>query len=119
MSQIGSGLACDLLGQEFERKIVMVTSVVLDRKDKFREGASKALMMKMGQDKPDYANEYLSMSLVQLCKASLAVNHVDATGFDVRKIGSLALQPGADFPGILDNVATKLVLKGYSAKPEA
>jgi len=36
----------------------MTYSVVHDHRDKFREGASLALLMRAGFSKPDYGNEY-------------------------------------------------------------
>jgi hypothetical protein len=95
-------------------------NVIHDRKDKFREGAINALLMRTNHTKTDHSNEFLSASLFELCKMSLDTNHINYSGFDKRKIVGMAMsQPGSDFPGILENVANKEVLRGYSAQPEA
>ena len=97
----------------------MVFSVIEDRKDKFRTGASKALLMRTGLAERDYNNEFATMSLMEMCRHSLDINHTNYSGFDKRKIVAVALQPGSDFPGILENLATKEALRGYDESPEA
>jgi len=97
----------------------MSFTVLKDTRDKFREGASKALLMRMGQSERDYSNEFATMSLMEMCKHSLDMNHTNYSGFDKRKIVAVGLQPGSDFPGILENIASKEALRGYGETPEA
>ena len=97
-----------------------VATTIHDRKDKFRTGASQALSMRIGAEKVDYNNEFVSCTLLELCRLSLDVNHVNYSGMAKHKIVAVALsQPGSDFPGILENVLTKEVLRGYEETQEA
>lgn len=94
-------------------------TTIHDRRDKFRAGATQALMMRIGRTRSDHSNEFLSSSLIELCKQSLTNAGVSYAGRDKRQIVALAIsQPGSDFPGILENVATKEALRGYSEAPE-
>lgn len=86
---------------------------------KFFAGASRALSMRAGLETPDHGNEFLTCSLYEITKGCLDVAGINYSGFDKQKIIGLSFnQPGADFPGILENVANKAVLMGYSEAPE-
>lgn len=94
-------------------------TTIYDRRDKFRAGAAEAMLMRMGQKKPDYNNEFSNMSLLEIARTGLDLAGVNYSGMDKRKIVGLSFsQPGSDFPGILENVATKSVLKGYDEAEE-
>ena len=94
-------------------------TVLQDRKDKFIAGATASLLMRLGQVKRDYNNEFSTMTMMELCRCSLDINHTNYSGLDRNKIVSVALQPGSDFPGILENIAAKEALRGYGETPEA
>jgi len=65
------------------------------------------------------STSYLTESLFGLCKKALDVSHVNYAGAHKQKIIAMAMsQPGSDFPGILENLASKQVLKGYDEQVE-
>lgn len=97
-----------------------VTSDVADR---FAKGAEKALLGKVGLDGGE-RNEFTSMSLAELARASLEAAGVRASfngRLDMVRRAMMAA-PGhhstSDFPNLLGNVARKALLKGYDEQPE-
>lgn len=97
-----------------------VTSDVADR---FAKGAEKALLGKVGLDDGE-RNEFTSMSLAELARASLEAAGVRASfngRLDMVRRAMMAA-PGhhstSDFPNILGNVARKSLLKGYEEQAE-
>lgn len=91
---------------------------VEDARDKFRAGIGEALEMRMGIKPVDHKNEFVSNSLMEMCKTSATLRGESTAGMNKIQIVAVALQPGSDFPGILENIVTKEVLRGYSELPE-
>jgi len=91
---------------------------VEDARDKYRAGIGEAIQMKMGVKPIDHNNEFVSTSLFEMCKKGMDIRGQSYAGMDRQKIVAVALQPGSDFPGILENIVTKEVLRGYSELPE-
>lgn len=98
--------------------------VTLDGRDKFREGASRALMAKVGL-KDGERNEYSGLTMTELARESLIVaGHADARKMDrMLMVGTAFTGAGitmaggmmttSDFAYILQNVAQKSALKGF------
>lgn len=105
------------------------THITEDARDKFREGASKALMAKTGHQDGE-RNEFSGLSLVELAREALMVSGVaDAKRMDrMLMVGTAFTGGGAtmiggmhstsDFAFILQNVASKSALKGYQEAEE-
>ncbi|HEV7344158.1 MAG TPA: ClpP-like prohead protease/major capsid protein fusion protein [Devosia sp.] len=103
--------------------------VTEDARDKFREGASLALMAKVGH-KDGQRNEFSGLSMAELAREALMVAGVtDAKRMDrMLMIGTAFTGGGAtmiggmhstsDFAFILQNVAAKSALKGYQEAEE-
>jgi len=99
-----------------------------DQTDKFIEGASKALAIRAGIDKDkdsrakEAQSEYLSMTMVELCKESLklAGRPVNGSATDiVKRVVMYGPGQGTDhFPAILENIANKSVMDGYMGAEE-
>lgn len=90
---------------------------------RFAQGAEKALLAKAGLDGGE-RNEFSSMSLPELARASLEAAGVRASfngRLDMVRRAMMAA-PGhhstSDFPNILGNVARKSLLKGYEEQAE-
>jgi|GEM_PF-2976843 len=92
--------------------------VVEDSIDNFRAGVGEAIEMRMGVKKVDHSNEFVSTSLIEMCKRSATMRGIDIAGLNRDKIVAVGLQPGSDFPGILENIVGKEVLRGYQETPE-
>jgi ATP-dependent protease ClpP protease subunit len=93
-------------------------TTVVDARDKFQAGAAEAIAMRMGAKPTDHSNEFVSQTLMELCRTSATLQGKSITGMNKQQIVAVALQPGSDFPGILENVASKQVLRGYEEAPE-
>ncbi len=103
--------------------------VTEDARDKFRQGASLALMAKVGH-KEGQRNEFSGLSMAELAREALMVAGVsDAKRMDrMLMIGAAFTGGGAtmiggmhstsDFAYILQNVAAKSALKGYQEAEE-
>ena len=89
-----------------------------DKRDKFRAGAEKMIMVRLGRESDETANEYRHFSLFELAKESLTLAGVDFRGLDRHGVISAAFQPGGDFPGLVENIAVKEVLRGYEETEE-
>lgn len=104
--------------------------VTEDARDKFRAGAVKALMAKVGH-KDGERNEFSGLTLTELARESLMVAGVtNARRMDrMQMIGAAFTGAGgavmisgmhttSDFSSILENVAAKSALKGYQEADE-
>ena len=99
-----------------------------DQQDKFVEGATRALAIRAGIDKDkdsrakEAQSEYLSMTMVELCKHSLkmAGRPVNGSATDiVKRVVMAGPGQGTDhFPAILENIANKSVMDGYMGADE-
>lgn len=102
-------------------------TVTKDAQDKWAEGATQGLMMRAGLVKADRSNEFTGMTLLELARSSLDVrnqrtggmNRMDMVGraFTVRAEGP-GFNSTSDFPSILQNVAYKAMMKGYTEVEE-
>ncbi len=99
------------------------TEVVADARDRFAAGAEKALMARAGLDGGE-RNEFASMSLRELARASLELSGARmsfSSSIDMVRRAMMAA-PGhhttSDFPTVLGNVARKSLLKGYEEAGE-
>jgi hypothetical protein len=97
--------------------------MITDSADKFRAGATDALLYKTGlrldEDKAKAIgeNEFLSMSIGELAKHSLRVSGMSVKGSledNIRRVLAAGPGQGTDhFPAILENIANKAVMDGY------
>jgi len=104
--------------------------VTEDARDKFREGASRALLFKEPKTRAlGERNEFSGLSLVELARESLMVaGNKDARRMDRMVMIGTAFTGGvfmsggmhstSDFAFILQNVASKSALKGYQEAEE-
>lgn len=112
------GSRCTPLGADPTRG-----GVVADSRDRFRAGATLALLARAGV-RPDEAqraaaNEYRGLSLMDLARLSLENCGVNHRGMDPRSIVAAAFtQSTSDFPVLLENTMHKLLMKGYQAAPD-
>lgn len=103
--------------------------VTEDERDKFRQGASEALMAKVGH-KDGKRNEFSGLSLAELARESLIMSGVTTarrmdrmlmigtafTGGGATMVGGMLTT--SDFAYILQNVAAKSALRGYQEAEE-
>lgn len=92
-------------------------TMVMDASDKFREGASKALLARAGLETPDAQNPYNSYSLREIARASLVMAR-KVLGGDIMTMVGMAFTTTSDFPAVLENVARKSLLKGFTEADE-
>ncbi|MBZ7921650.1 ATP-dependent Clp protease proteolytic subunit [Ensifer adhaerens] len=100
------------------------TTVTADGRDRFKQGAEKALLFKAGMQGGE-VNEFTSMSLRELAREHLLMSGVSklTMGDSMAMIGmalgmrqfsmSGAAHSSSDFVEILANIANKSMLKGY------
>lgn len=99
--------------------------VLADERDKFRQGAERALTLKVDLEGGE-RNEFTSLSLQELARMSLHKAGMSTTGLhDKMAVAGAAFAPmmvglgsTSDFPQILENVARKSMLKGYDEVEE-
>lgn len=112
------GSRCTPLGAEPTRG-----GVVADSRDRFRAGATLALLARAGV-RPDEAqraaaNEYRGLSLMDLARMSLENCGVTHRGMDPRSIVASAFtQSASDLPVLLENTMHRLLMQGYRAAPD-
>lgn len=86
-----------------------------DARDKFRKGATAALAVKAGLEKPDAGNEYLGMTLSDIAGRCLEYAGVSTRGMSpdakARKVLAMA---SSDFPQLLSSTAGKVLRTAYS-----
>lgn len=100
-------------------------AVVADGRDRAREGMTKALLGKAGLEGGE-RNEFTSMSLREMSRASLAAMGITPKGGTLEfaaavfapAMASGGMHSTSDFTSILVDVANKSMLKGFSESPE-
>lgn len=100
-----------------------------DGLDKFVAGATKAIEIRAGLERDravieaERSGQFLSMTLKELCRASLAMAGMPVHGTDqdvIRRVLAAGPGQGTDhFPAILENIANKSVMDGFMAAPES
>lgn len=89
-------------------------NTVEDETDKRRKGATQALLARAGHEKVEGANPFRGYTLAEMARESLARAGVRSEGMDKMSfIGAAFTHSTSDFPGLLANVASKSMLKGY------
>ncbi len=101
--------------------------VIKDGADKWAEGVTQGIMMRAGMIKADRSNEFAGLTLSEVARESLKVlniktggmNRMDMVGraFTVRAEGP-GFNSTSDFPTILQNVAFKSMMRGYTEADE-
>jgi len=101
--------------------------VVKDGADKWAEGVAQGLLMRAGLIKADRTNEFVGMTMAEMARSSLDIRNVKTGGlsrmdmvgraFTVRNEGP-GFNSTSDFPSILQNVAYKAMMKGYTEVDE-
>lgn len=90
-----------------------------DETEKFRAGATQALLMRAGIERREPGNEFYGRSLCDLAEMILARQHISTRGMTkdgiARKI--LASHSTSDFPLLLANTAGKVLRKAYELAP--
>lgn len=95
-------------------------ATLADERDKFKAGATIALLGKAGLAPIERGNEFVALSLFDLARESLARAHVSARGMSRMQIVANAFTHStSDFPSLLGDVATKSMLKGYEEQQES
>jgi len=96
----------------------------LDARDKMRAGMRDAILMRVGAEKHDPANEFRGLRLSEMARSCLvAINHPGANRMTAEELAPLALtwgpvrgaQTTSDFPILLEEALHKLVLRGFMA----
>jgi ATP-dependent protease ClpP protease subunit len=89
--------------------------VTADVRDKFRAGAQKAILARMGLEKPEAGNEYNGRSLVDIAERCLSLSGISTRGMTkdaiARKV--LASHTTSDFPNLLSSTAGKVLRGAY------
>jgi hypothetical protein len=91
--------------------------VVDDQQDKFRDGASLSLLMRIGKEPIDGKNNFLSMTTLELARKCCELNGLPTTGTR-RDIVARANMGTSDFPYILSNTANKSFFDAYETADE-
>lgn len=90
-----------------------------DASDKFVEGATAALLARIGHGDRDPGNEFQGQTLWQVASAALALSNITVRGLSpdglARKV--LASHSTSDFPQLLSNVAGKVLRASYDHFP--
>lgn len=112
----------DQMGPMHGRRTAEVTA---DARDRFIEGAGKALLMKT-RHKDGERNEFTSMTLSELARHSLDLANVNAMSSKMDLVGqafTIRMDGGShstsDFTNILENVASKSMLRGFEETDES
>lgn len=103
-------------------------TVTADAGDRFVEGATLALAVRAGIErdpekvKAARENEYLAMSMTDLCRAQLQLYGMPITGNKedlIRRVLASGPGQGTDhFPGILENIANKAIMDRFENAEE-
>jgi ATP-dependent protease ClpP protease subunit len=94
-------------------------TTVEDESDKQRKAATQALLARAGLEKIEGANPYRGFTLGEMARASLTRAGFRSDGMDkMQFVGAAFTHSTSDFPGLLANVASKALLKGYSEADE-
>lgn len=93
--------------------------VTADGSDKFREGASQALLARAGLGPRDDANELQGFSLREMARHTLQMHSGRVIGGrPMEMVGRALTHTSSDFGSVLINVADKAMLKGYEEAGE-
>lgn len=88
-------------------------------REKFVQGASKAILARAGVEKHDAGNEFRGMTLMDVARASLEMGGDYRRGMDKREMVAAAFtQSTSDFPVLLENVMHKALLAAYAEAPD-
>ncbi len=93
--------------------------VSADGRDRFKAGIESALSIRAGIEKDDPKNEFRGFHLLEVARACLV--QAGVTSMPGSKMGMIAMaitHSTSDFPYLLQNVAEKAMLKGYSEADE-
>jgi hypothetical protein len=89
-----------------------------DEHDKFRSQASDALAMRSGNMKREN-NDYAGYTCYELARVSLEKSGISTKGMSkMDLVGKALTHSTGDFPYILQNSASKSMLKGWEEQPE-
>lgn len=93
----------------------------VDARDKYREGAGRALAFRMGIDKDDRGNEFRGRSLSQLAEIALVQAGHHVRGLTKSEIAKrvLASHSTSDFPLLLADAANKRLQAAYEEEPSS
>ena len=93
--------------------------IVVDARDKFRTGASAALMARAGLGARDPSNEFNGLTLADLAGRALDLSGVSIRGLTRDGIARrvLASHTTSDFPNLLSSTAGKVLRDAYGAFP--
>lgn len=107
------------LGEGAEPLRPSTVIVTADARDRFREGAVKALLARCGHGQREPGNEFNGMQLADIAARALILAGVNVTGMSrdaiARKV--LASQTTSDFPQLLSNTAGKVLRAAYDNFP--
>jgi ATP-dependent protease ClpP protease subunit len=88
-------------------------------REKFVQGASKAILARAGVEKHESSNEFRGMTLMDVARASLEMGGDNRRGMDKRDLVAAAFtQSTSDFPVLLENVMHKALLAAYAETPD-
>lgn len=112
-------LILDKLASEPDSKPVTTTPRVElgeSEREKVRDAMIDGLLARVGLgDKP---NQFTGMTLYELARKSLEVAHVQVAGDSMTIISRAITTTTSDFPIVLQNIANKAVLDGFTSEPE-
>lgn len=91
-------------------------TITREERDKFTDGATRALLAGIGKGPIDPTNWYSSYSLPELAREACRVANQSPAG-NIMEIVGRALTT-TDFPNILANVANAVLLEAYDTAPE-
>ena len=115
-AEVASAKLLTKLGEGAE-PLASRTVVTVDARDKFRAGAQKAILARIGQEKPEAGNEFNGRSLVDLGEHSLMLAGISTRGMTkdaiARKV--LATHTTSDFPNLLSTTAGKVLRGAYDS----
>jgi ATP-dependent protease ClpP protease subunit len=90
-----------------------------DAVDKFREGVASALMAKANIGKDDPANEFRGLTLMDIARESLETRGIKTRGMNrMLLVANAFTHSTSDFPVILENIASKSMMRGYEEAGE-
>jgi len=90
-----------------------------DAREGFLQGAERALLAKMGHEKPEAGNEFNGLSLPDIAAAALSRAGISVRGLTRNQVASrvFAALTSSDFPQLASNVAGKVLRKAYGNYP--
>ena len=89
-----------------------------DARDKFRMGATSALTAVAGLGALDPQNEYNSMTMAEIARASLLAANVRPAGSRMDIVGMAFTHSTSDFPHILHDIAHRSLLAAFAEVEE-